>query len=170
MRAWPCCLHLTQGQRGVMAGLRVFILATSLATSIGHAARPCPLLESGKQMGQTTRASVSSQSAPDSPATIHIPGKRNPPQPARPGGIDSLDPVAGYLCTAERQLWVQTKPCPPAHLPKPNVQPSLIRQRPLNRQTLCKYLTDGARIGKDWSASHQSKERSTLLKMYSCRD
>jgi hypothetical protein len=103
------------------------------------------------------------------PFTGQIPGNDNPPQPARPGGTDTSDPnhpVVGFLCSTERQLWVQTKRCPATYRAEAGGGP--VRQRQLSRQTMCQYLAFGSPVRPDSPASQQSKERAALLRKLRC--
>jgi len=113
---------------------------------------------------------LASQSAAVEQRAVQPPPRRpSPPQPSRPGGTDTLDPhapPAGYLCSTEREIWLQADSCP-ERISTPSVT-SAVRQRVLIRPTLCQYLSYGTVVGHGWSTKRQSAERARLSREFSC--
>lgn len=122
-----------------MARSRLIVPAVCmLILPVGRAPGSAPWPQSAARPGAQVRL-----------APLHVPGNESPPQPSRPGGIDVTDPnnpVPGFLCSTERKLWVQTKPCPATYAPSSSAGPTAVRQRPLSRQTLCQYLAYGISV------------------------
>lgn len=143
--------------------LKSIFLATGLLAMTVHGAMAQRSLPPERQAAPP---GASEPALPTSAA--HLLSEPNPPQPATPGGIDGLAPVVGYLCVAETDLWVQTTPCSPTQLAKPGMPTQPGQQRPLNRQTLCRYLALDVQVGPDLSAGRQSDERSRLIKEHGC--
>jgi hypothetical protein len=103
------------------------------------------------------------------PYTGRPPAPRNPPRPAMPGGIDAPDPnhpAAGYRCSTERQLWVQAEPCPVTYLY--GGSRARVRELPLSRQVLCRYMVDGIPLVPDSPPDLQAVQRRTLLRKFGC--
>lgn len=144
-----------------MARSRLIVPAVCmLILPVGRAPGSAPWPQSAARPGAQVRL-----------APLHVPGNESPPQPSRPGGIDVTDPnnpVPGFLCSTERKLWVQTKPCPATYAPSSSAGPTAVRQRPLSRQTLCQYLAYGISVRPESPTGLQSKERNTLLRKNRC--
>ena len=164
---WAKKTSMRLGGESVWDGLilKSIFLATGLLAMTAHGVLA---QRSPPPGGQAPRPGVSEPAL--SAAAAHLLREANPPQPATPGGIDGLAPVAGYLCMAEAGLWVQTAPCSRILLAKPGTPTQPIQQRRLNRQTLCRYLALDVQVGPDLSASRQLDERSWLIKEHGCRE